>query len=234
MQTSDRARIAALALLAAVAGCAAVGIAALARAGVGLCGHRILVHDAAASGTAMAGMPVMLGMHHHHAAAAQALAGGVCPILFYAAAVAVALCVLAAGALLACRIAPAAALTEASRLVLRLTTVRLTALLALAGAVPLVAILAAEGGPTAAGALSPAVAALALTAGAFLTALALAGAARAVLALARRIVVALVAALRLLAPGSAGPALLVRVPVFARPGARLARRRPSRAPPARI
>jgi hypothetical protein len=84
MRTPDRARPSALVLLGAAAATAAVGVAALARTGAALCGHRVLVQ------------------HHDHAMAVAggtavpaAADGGICLILFYAAALAAAVCALA-------------------------------------------------------------------------------------------------------------------------------------------
>jgi len=89
-------------------------------------------------------------------------------------------------------------------------------------------ILATEGGMTG----LPALGALAaLLAGALAGALALAGAARVVLAFARRLAVALAAAFRLLVPGADAPWAVAHEPLLVSAGARIARRRPSRAPP---
>jgi hypothetical protein len=52
-----------------------------------------------------------------------------------------------------------------------------------------------------------------------------------VLAFARRLAVAFARAFRLLVPGADAPWTPHRVPVLVRSGVRLARRRPSRAPP---
>ena len=142
MRTTDRAKTRALALIAATAATVAAGIAALARAGVALCDHRVLVHHhdgaMAMGGAAMAGTPV----------AAAPAADGVCSILFYAAALAASLCVLA--------------------------------VLVLVG---------------------------------------------------RPVAVALAAAFRLLVPGADAPWFAAHRPLLVPAGVRLARRRPSRAPP---
>jgi hypothetical protein len=85
MRTPDRAHPGALVVLTAATATAAVGLAALARTGAALCGHRLLVHhhDAATA------------MGREMAMRAAVPADGVCPILFYAAAVAASLCFLA-------------------------------------------------------------------------------------------------------------------------------------------
>ncbi len=222
MPQPQRARLAALWVLAALAGTAAAGLAALARAGAGLCDRRLFAHPGAPGAAGM--------MSHRMAMAGSAAPEGVCPILLYAGLAAAALCLLALGTLLAGRTRPAAVAAAAARLVLGLRLARITALLGLAGAVPLAAILVSEDGWQLAG--LPALAALAaLAGGALLAALALVGAARAVLGLARRLVVALVLGLRLPAPGP--PPARPRRPAAgpAPAGLRLARRRPSRAPP---
>lgn len=216
MRTPDPAPSSALALLAAAAATAAVGVAALARAGAALCGHRVLVHHHA-PGMAMAAVPT-----------AAVPADGICPILLYAAAVAGALCVLAVVVLLASRAGAPAVLAAAARWVAGLQFGPLTAVIGLAGAAPLAAILASEGGVTG---LSAAGALAALVAGAFAGALALAGAARVVLAFARRLAVALAAAFRLLVPGGGALRFVGWEPLPSAAGMRLARRRPSRAPP---
>jgi hypothetical protein len=84
MRTTDRAHSSALALVAAATATVAAGGAALARAGAALCGHRVLAHhhDAAAMAT---GGPMP----------AAGPADGVCPILFFAAALAASLCLAA-------------------------------------------------------------------------------------------------------------------------------------------
>jgi hypothetical protein len=80
----DRARRSALVLLAAAAATAAVGVAALARAGAALCGHRVLVHHHAPAMSMAGGTAVPAPAD-----------GGICLILFYAAVLAAALCALA-------------------------------------------------------------------------------------------------------------------------------------------
>jgi hypothetical protein len=221
MPTTDRARLAVLALLAAVAGLAAVGLAVLAQAGGALCSHRVVlaVHHHAMD--AMAGMP---------AAAPVPEAAGVCPCILYAAAVAAGLCVLAVVALAGSRSGAPAIVVQAARLVARLRLAPLTAAVALAGAIPLAAVLATDGVPVGLAAFAVLAA---LIAGALLTALGLSAGARLVLAFARRLVDALAAAFRLLAPGADAPWTPRRAPVFAAAGVRLARRQPSRAPPLR-
>ncbi|HEV3087576.1 MAG TPA: hypothetical protein VGX96_10170 [Candidatus Elarobacter sp.] len=221
MRMTDGARPLALGLLAAVAGTAALGVAVLAAAGAHVCHHHVLAHAPAL----MTGMPMP-------AADAEA-AEGLCPVLIYAAALAAGLCLLSLLALARARAKNPAILATLARLVAAQRLAPLTAAVGLAGALPLTAILALDGGLTALSGL-PALAALAaLIAGALLTALGLAGAARTVVALTERLVVALAAVLRLLAPGADAPWALVPESVLVAAGARLARRRPSRAPPVR-
>jgi hypothetical protein len=222
MRTSDGARPFALGLLAAVAGCAALGIAVLAAAGAHVCHHHVAVAHVHALATGMHGAMTM------PAAEADEAAEGLCPVLVYAAAVAAGLCLLALVGLIGMRATLPAALAAAAGMVAAQRLAPLTAALGLAGAVPLAAILALDGGLAGLPALA---AVAALVAGAFLSALALAGAARLVLTLARRLVVALIAVLRLLAPGAERPWFDLRRPVLAAAGGRFARRRPSRAPP---
>jgi hypothetical protein len=220
MRTERRARFAALAVLAAVMGLAAAGLAVLAHAGFHVCSHHVALlheHRTAMTGMAMPGASVAVDAD-----------AGICPVVVYAAAVAAALCLLALLALAASRASAPAAVTAAARVVSGLRLAPLTAVLGLVGAVPLAAILASEGVPTGLPALG-AVAALAI--GAFLAALALAAGARVVLSFARRLAVALAAAFRLLAPGADAPWLPRRAPLFAAACVRLTRRRPSRAPP---
>ncbi|HZW52959.1 MAG TPA: hypothetical protein VFF00_02930 [Candidatus Elarobacter sp.] len=219
MGTQERAGFAALAVLAAITGMAAAGLAVLAHAGFHVCSHHVaLLHGAhpAMSGMAMPGTvePVP--------------DAGVCPVVLYAALVAAALSVLALIALAGSRAAAPAALLAAARVVSGLRVMPLTGVLGLVGTVPLVAILAGEGVATGLPALG---AFAALLIGAFLAALALAAAARVVLSFARRLAVALAAAFKLLVPGADRPWTPRRAPVLAAAGVRLARRRPSRAPP---
>jgi len=215
MRKPDRTPQGALVLLAAVAATAAMGVAALARTGAALCGHRVLAHHHDPA-MAMAGMT------------AAPAADGICPILLYGAAVAAALCALAVVVLAASREGAPAVLVAAARRVAGVSVGPLTGAIGLAGAAPLGLILASEGGVAG----LPALGALAaLLAGAFASAFALAGAARVVLAFARRLAVALAAAFRLLVPGADAPWLVARQPLLVPAGVRIARRRPSRAPP---
>ena len=150
------------------------------------------------------------------------------PDLLYAAAVAAVLCLLALVVLVAARAGAPAVLVAAARWVDGLRVGPLTAVIGLAGAMPLAAMLAGDGGIAG----LPALSALAmLIAGAFAGALALASAARVVLAFARRLVVALAAAFRLLVPGADAPWFLARDPLLAAAVVHAPRRRPSRAPP---
>jgi hypothetical protein len=216
MRKPDRTPQGALVLLAAVAATAAMGVAALARTGAALCGHRVLVHHHDPA-MAMAGMT-----------AAAPAADGICPILLYGATVAAALCVLAVVVLVASREGAPALLVAAARRMAGVPVGPLSGAIGLAGAVPLGLILASEGGVAG----LPALGALAaLLAGAFASAFALAGAARVVLAFARRLAVVLAAAFRLLIPGAEAPWLVARQPLLVPAGVRIARRRPSRAPP---
>ncbi|HEY0394603.1 MAG TPA: hypothetical protein VGD01_08910 [Candidatus Elarobacter sp.] len=222
MRTTGSARFAALSVLAAVAGAAALGLAALAHAGFHVCAHHVAQADAhvhALAGRAMAhGAPPPLAGEET----------GLCPVVLYAAAVAAALSLLALVSLLASRASAPAALVAAAGLVSRVRLGPLTGLLGALGIVPLAAIVLSEGVPSglpAAGALA------ALVAGAFLGAVALAGCARVVLAFARRLAVAIAAAFRLLVPGADAPWTPHCAPGLVPAGVRLARRRPSRAPP---
>jgi hypothetical protein len=81
--------------------------------------------------------------------------------------------------------------------------------------------------------LVPLVGAVLLVAAAALSAFALVGLSRAILAFARRLVIALVSAFRLLLPGADTPWVGFHDPLLIPAGVRLARRRPSRAPPLR-
>ncbi len=222
MRTTDRAQRGALALLAAGAATASVGVAALARAGAALCGHRVLVHHHA---EAMGGVTMGAGSM----AAAVPPADGVCPILLLAAAAAAAVCLLAVVVLVASRAGAPAVLVAAARWIAAIRVGPLTGGIGLAAAIPLVAILANEGNLRELPALSAL--ALLLLAGAFVSALAFAGAARVVLGFARRLAVAIAAAFRLLVPGAGAPWALRWEPVLVPARIGSGRRRPSRAPP---
>jgi hypothetical protein len=220
MRTTNGARPLALGLLAAVAGAAALGVAVLAAAGAHVCHHEVLGHTHAALAGGVSG----LGL----AASDPEGAEGLCPILVFAAGLAAGLCLLALLALAHVRSRNPAVLRAAARLVAAQRLAPLTAAVGLAGAAPLGAILALDGGLSGV----PAFVALgALVAGALLTALALAGAARLVLALAERLVVVLTAVLRVLAPGAGAAWATAADPLLVPAGVQLARRRPSRAPP---
>jgi hypothetical protein len=223
MRTTDRARYPALALLAAVAGMAAVGLAVLAQAGVHVCGHHVaLPHDHA---MAIAGLALSSAAH------GPEISEGICPIVLYAAGTAAGLGLLALLVLAGSRASAPVVVTVAARILARMRLGPLTALIGCAGAVPVVAILASEGVPEGPMAL---LALAGLIVGAFLTAVSLAGTARLVLSAAERLVVALIAAFRLLAPGADAPWLPHRGPVLVAGGVRLVRSRPSRAPPLRL
>jgi hypothetical protein len=216
MRKSDRARGAALTVL---AGTASVGIAALAREGV--CLHRLglfgLQPTEAMAGMNMAGMTMDTAM------------SGPCPILVGAALAAGALYLVALVAVLVLRPRPAELAFASARLILGVRFAPMAAALAVIGAVPLGAALAMDG---AAGSV-PFVATAFLVACAALCAVMLTGAAKVILSFAQRLVVALLAAPRWLTPGSNAPWLGRRALVPIPAGVRLVRRRPSRAPPHR-
>ena len=220
MRQSSRARGAALAVLAAVAGTASVGIAALAREGV--CLHRLGLFGLQPAET-MPGMSMAPGM------AMDPTASAPCPILLGAALAAGALYLVALVAILILRPRPAELALASARMVLGVRFAPIAAALAAVGAVPLGAALMMDG---AAGA-TPYVAVAFLVACAALCAAVLTGAARLVVAFACRLVVALLAPPAWLTPGGDAPWLDRRVLVPIPAGARLVRRRPSRAPPLR-
>lgn len=223
----DRARFGALTILAAVAGMVAVGVAMLARAGI--CFHRL---GWLGSGDhAMMPMPGMDGMAMPGmSASGPTPPGTMCPILLYASIVAGVLCLFALVSLLAMRLPASTVALAAARIVLALRFGPLAALLFVAGSVPLTLAIAMDGdllGP------APLVGGLFLIFAAGLSALALIGIARTVMAFARRLVVALATVFRLLIPGADAPWTPLREPLLVPAGVRLARRRPSRAPPVR-
>jgi hypothetical protein len=226
MTYTDRARFGALSVLAAVAGLVAVGVAALARAGI--CLHRLgwLGADAQQAMPPMAGM-TMPGM---------AMGDGpmppdmMCPVLLWASLVAGILCLFALISLLAMRPRAAAVALVAARFVTALRVGPLTALLCLIGSVPLTAATAMDGGFVG---LGPLVGAVLLVAAAGLSAFALVGVSRVVLSFACRLVGALIASFRLLDPTGDPATFGVREPLLAPAGVQLARGRPSRAPPLR-
>jgi len=229
MRTLARTRTIALALLAAVAGSASVGVAALARAG--LCVHRLGLfglHALAAphtmGGMAMPSGPSEIWMGH------PGPEGPIpCPILV-GIAVFGALCYLAAVlALFALRPSVRELTLTSARLVRGTRLFPLTGLLALIGAVPIGAMTVADGMAAPAEIV---VAALFLCAAAMLAAVVLLAGARVVLACARRLVVALLTALRLEAAPPVSLRLQLR-PALIPAGVLVARRRPSRAPPIR-
>jgi hypothetical protein len=230
MRTTTRARHIALALLAAVAGSASVGVAALARAGV--CLHRLGLfglHAPAAPGAMDA--PGMAGMPGMAATAPMAMTPAApCPILIGVALFG-AFCYLAAlAALIAVRPSPREVALTSARVVCGIRFAPLAALITLVGAVPVGALILADGVPAPGGI---AIAAVFLTAAALAAAGVLIAIARVVIACARRIVVALLAALHVSLQESGAPLRRRQhlVPVSA--GVLIARRRPSRAPPVR-
>ena len=218
MRPARRERLTGIALVAALAGSFAVVAASLARAGICICAFRLTWH-----GVQVIGDPDRV------AGAAAGTAAAPCPVLVGAALGAGALYLVALACLLALRASPREMALASARLVLRCGLVPRTALIAAAAAIPFAALVLADGVPDGV---------LLAVAAAFLLALSLFGAvaaslaARIVVALARRLVVALVRALRLvLAPPSA-PHLPLFPEAPAACGVALARRRPSRAPPA--
>ena len=219
MPKPDRARLVAPALLAAVAGSASVGIAAVAREG--LCFHRL---------TGLTRADAMPGMSMDPTAMAGIAAPAPmapCPILLWAALAAGVFYLLAMAAIALARpSAPEIALATA-RLVLGIRFAPLAALLVVAGAVPLGATIALEG--HAGGVLL--IAAAFVVVAALLAAYLLLGAARCIIALACRIADAMIEAFRLLVPGGDAPWLARRALVLVPAGVRVLRRRPSRAPP---
>ena len=220
MRTTKEARARALGLLAAVAGTAALGIAVLAAAGAHVCHHTVLAHAHPALAGGITGVAL---------SAPDPDAEGLCPILVYAAGLAAGLCLLIVLAVVRARSRHPALLTAAVRLLAAQRLGPLTAAVGLAGLLPLAAILALDGGVGGTPAL---VALAALVAGALLSSLALESAARAVLAVAERLVVVLAAVLRLLAPRGATAWARLSDPLLVPSGVLLARHRPSRAPPA--
>lgn len=123
MRTTDRARLATPAILAALAGTAASALSFLAFAGAHVCSH------------------------HHDAGPA-----GLCPTLLYGAAVAATLCLLAVVTVAASRAGAPVVLRSVARSIARLRVGPLTLGLALLGALPLAAMAAGEGLPEGAGA----------------------------------------------------------------------------------
>jgi hypothetical protein len=236
MSNTDRARFGALSVLAAVAGLVAVGVAALARAGI--CLHRLgwLGADAQQAMPPMAGMTPPGMTPPGMTMPGMAMGDGpmppdmMCPVLLWASLVAGILCLFALISLFAMRPRAAAVALVAAHLVTTLRVGPLTALLCLIGSVPLTAATAMDGGFVG---LGPLVGAVLLVAAAGLSACALVGVSRIVLSFARRLVGALIASFRLLAPGGAAAAFGIREPLLAPAGVQLARRRPSRAPPLR-
>jgi len=242
MRMLDRARTVALALLAAAAGSAAVGIAALAHAG--LCLHRMglfgLSHTPPAaaamhgmSGMAMPGMTGMtMAMPAPMAMSPDAMAAGApCPVLLGASVAAALLYAVAVAAILVTRPSASAVALSSARLILRLRFAPLATLLAAVAAVPVGATVIIDGTP---GVAIAVLGGLVVIGAAALGASALLGAARIVLAFARRLVVAIVQALQLLVPGGDGPRALRPAATPLPAGVRLVRRRPSRAPPAAV
>jgi hypothetical protein len=225
MQPSDRARAIALALLAAISGSASVGIAALARAG--FCVHRLGLFglQPRADAMAMPGMN-MAGVSMPGMAMSD---GSPCPILIGVAAFGALSYVVALIALVLVRPSLRELALTSARLVAGVRFAPLACILALVGAVPIGAMIVADGTPVAGGV---AVASVFLAAGAVVLAAVLISAARVTLAFARRIVVALLTVLRLLA-ADAATLLLPRRRALVPVRVRAARRRPSRAPPVR-
>lgn len=154
--------------------------------------------------------------------------GTECPALFWASVVTGALYLVALVAMVWLRPSPAELAVSSARLVVGLRFAPLSALVAVVSGVPLAAIVAMEGPP---GPLVIALAAGFLAVAAALGAVALLGLGHLILAFARRLVGAIIAAFRLLAPGGERTWHALPVPPLAAAGLLLARRRPSRAPP---
>jgi hypothetical protein len=225
MRPSDRARAIGLALLAAISGSASVGIAALARAG--FCVHRLGLFGLhpRADAMAMPGMD-MSGMTMSGMTMSD---GSPCPILMGVAAFGALSYIVALIALIAVRPSLRELALTSARLVAGVRFAPLALILGVVGAVPIGAMIVADGTPAAGGI---AIAAVFLVAGAVALAAVLVGAARVVLAFARRVVVAWLTVLRLLAADAAA-LLLPRRRALVPVRIRAARRRPSRAPPVR-
>lgn len=153
-----------------------------------------------------------------------------CPILI-GVAVFGALCYLAAlAALLATRPSPRELALISARVVCGVRFAPLAAVIALVGAVPVGAMIVADGVPVPAGI---AIAAVFLGAAALVAASVLWALARLIVACARRFVVALLAALRVALQGRGAPLRRRQLLVPVSAGVLVARRRPSRAPPVR-
>jgi len=225
MRPSDRARAIGLALLAAISGSATVGIAALARAG--FCVHRLGLFGLhpRADAMAMPGMD-MSGMTMSGMTMSD---GSPCPILMGVAAFGALSYIVALIALIAVRPSLRELALTSARLVAGVRFAPLALILGVVGAVPIGAMIVADGTPAAGGI---AIAAVFLFVGAVALAAVLVGAARLVLAFARRVVVAWLTVLRLLAADAAA-LLLPRRRALVPVRIRAARRRPSRAPPVR-
>ena len=210
-----------MALVAALAGSFAVVAASLARAGICVCDLRLTWHGVqlGAESGRMAAMP---------AAVAPA---PLCPILVGVAIGAGMLYVLALACLLALRASPRELALACARLVLGCGFVPRAALIAAAAAPPVAALVLADGLPDAA--LLALAAAFVLVLSVF-GAIGAAIAARIVVAFARRLVVALIRALRVTLAPPRAPRLALLSEAPAACGVALARRRPSRAPPASV
>lgn len=230
MRTLARARIIALALLAAVAGSASVGVAALARAG--LCIHRLGIFGlhAVPASQPMGGMVMpMSGMSEIWMGHPSPDGPIPCPILVGIAAFGALCYVVAVIALFVLRPSVRELTLSSARLVGAARLGPLAGMLALAGAIPVGAMIVADGMPAPA---EIAVAGIFLVAAALLAAGILLALARIVLVFARRIVVALLSTLRLDALAPRTLRLHLR-PALVPAGVLIARRRPSRAPPIR-
>jgi hypothetical protein len=210
-----RRRVTALTVVSAFFGSAAVGIAALARAGVCLHELGLFGLDAHADESSV------LAMH----------AGAPCPIMIGAALVAATLYIVALGALVVLRPSPRELALSSAQLVLGVGFLPRTFLLALIGGVPLAGAAAVDGELRG---IAVPIAVLFLFAASALAAFALATTARVVLSFARRLVVALAGVVRLLVPDLSAVRAVGATPILVTAGARLARRRPSRAPPVRF
>ncbi len=224
MLGNRRDRLTGFALIAALAGSFAVVAASLARAGICICSYRLTWHGVQVLGDASR-LTAITG------AARSAATAPLCPVLVGAAVAAATLYLAALVCLLALRASPRELALASARFVLRCGLLARTASIAAAATLPVAALILVDGVPDAV---------LIAVAGAFVLVFSLFGAvaaalaARIVVACARRIVVALVRALRLLLAPPCTPRLALLSEAPAACGVALARRRPSRAPPAAV
>ena len=217
MRRVERARFAALALLAAVAGSASVGIAAL--ASEGLCLHRLGLFGLHAEPASGAALPLL---------AMPADAGAPCPVLITAAAGAAILYVLALAAIVFARPSASDLAFTSARIVLGVRFAPLALVLTIVGAVPLGAAMLLDGSPPA---ITAFIAAAFSCVAAVLIVAVLRFCANAVLAFAIRLAASIIALFRLLVPGADAPWLALHDPLPVAAGVVLGERMRSRAPP---